>query len=582
MRFVAAAIILILASVSADAAVYYVATNGTSSGTGSSSSPWDLNTALRSGGNPASTIQPGDIVWIRGGTYPGIFVNNNNGSSVAKITFRNVPGEKPKVDGNWTTTLSATITAGASSLTLPINTIASATEIRIDNEDIQIASGASGGGPYTYLITRPRNGTTAASHTGGAAVTIKGSSFMDQGSYCRFWGLEVFDSSTERRIPDPTYANFRGDGFELRGANVDVINCFSHDGLNGFGFWEQATNSTMEGCISINNGYQHAVTDDLNGGGHSLYTENTAPSTKRVVDFVSINPYGYALHAFATNNFVENYLFDGIMVSGGGKSTYANGGASAPTAHIGASTNPAAGITITNSSFYDDARPGTGVTLGYAGVHEIDLTATNNTFDAGHLDVAEWDTVTFTGNIATQTVANPSGRYVVFCDTPTGRTAPLSTWYTWDNNAYYLEDLSQFALKIQSGTGNTMNFATWKSNTSLDPNSTVTSGRPSGTKVVVRPNRYERGRAHIAIYNWAGGSSVTVPLGDILRPGDAFKVTLLERYDQAPILVGVYNGVSISVPMTGLGSPTAPIGTGMVAAATTLPTYGVFLLERLP
>src|SRR5580704_17034433 len=49
----------------AGAAVHYVAPGGTSQGTGSLDRPWDLQTALS---QPAS-VQPGDTIWVRGGTY---------------------------------------------------------------------------------------------------------------------------------------------------------------------------------------------------------------------------------------------------------------------------------------------------------------------------------------------------------------------------------------------------------------------------------------------------------------------------------------------------------------------------------
>ncbi len=47
---------------------FYVAPTGTSSGDGSLSRPWDLATALAGAGGK---VQPGDTIWMRGGTYKG-------------------------------------------------------------------------------------------------------------------------------------------------------------------------------------------------------------------------------------------------------------------------------------------------------------------------------------------------------------------------------------------------------------------------------------------------------------------------------------------------------------------------------
>ncbi|HET8633654.1 MAG TPA: Ig-like domain-containing protein [Gemmatimonadales bacterium] len=74
---------------------YYVAPNGSSGNNGSMSSPWDLASVLGGG----KGVQPGDTVWVRGGTYRGGFVNNLNGSSTRQIVIRQYPGERATIDG---------------------------------------------------------------------------------------------------------------------------------------------------------------------------------------------------------------------------------------------------------------------------------------------------------------------------------------------------------------------------------------------------------------------------------------------------------------------------------------------------
>jgi hypothetical protein len=69
---------------------YYVAPNGSSGNSGTASSPWDLATALSGAGG---RIEPGDTVWIRGGTYPNGGNVTVNGSSSGQIVFSGYPGE---------------------------------------------------------------------------------------------------------------------------------------------------------------------------------------------------------------------------------------------------------------------------------------------------------------------------------------------------------------------------------------------------------------------------------------------------------------------------------------------------------
>src|SRR5574342_29376 len=71
---------------------------GTSGGTGTTDSPWDLATALA--GGHGNRIQPGDTVWIRGGTYVGSFETSLNGTAAAPIYFRQYPGERATIDGS--------------------------------------------------------------------------------------------------------------------------------------------------------------------------------------------------------------------------------------------------------------------------------------------------------------------------------------------------------------------------------------------------------------------------------------------------------------------------------------------------
>ncbi|KKM24985.1 hypothetical protein LCGC14_1599610 [marine sediment metagenome] len=78
----------------ASGAEFYVAENGSSIGQGTKVDPWDLQTAL---GHPAQ-VQPGDTIWVRGGTYQGDFVSTLLGESNQPIVVRQYPGERATID----------------------------------------------------------------------------------------------------------------------------------------------------------------------------------------------------------------------------------------------------------------------------------------------------------------------------------------------------------------------------------------------------------------------------------------------------------------------------------------------------
>jgi len=78
---------------------WFAAPTGSSDGDGSRR-PWDLQTALNGG---HGKVQPGDTIWLRGGTYAGTFTTSLTGSSAAPIVVRQYPGERATIDGGSST-----------------------------------------------------------------------------------------------------------------------------------------------------------------------------------------------------------------------------------------------------------------------------------------------------------------------------------------------------------------------------------------------------------------------------------------------------------------------------------------------
>jgi hypothetical protein len=74
---------------------FYVATYGTPNGDGSLENPWDMQTAL----NQPASVQPGDEIWVRGGTYAGSFTSRLSGTASQPIVVRSYPGELASLDG---------------------------------------------------------------------------------------------------------------------------------------------------------------------------------------------------------------------------------------------------------------------------------------------------------------------------------------------------------------------------------------------------------------------------------------------------------------------------------------------------
>jgi hypothetical protein len=142
----------------------------------------------------------------------------------------------------------------------------------------------------------------------------------------------------------------------------------------------------------------------------------------------------------------------------------------------------------------------------------------------------------------------------------------------WNSNTYF---------STSSGTDffrnlNSYTFEAWQELTGFDRQSTFLDGGLSGTKVFVRSNAYEPGRAHIVVYNWDNLDEVSVDLRSVLPAGAWFEIRHAQNPSVDPLLRGVYDGQLLQLPMTSL-TPASPNG-GMLTPSPTGPTFDVFLL----
>jgi hypothetical protein len=71
------------------------------------------------------------------------------------------------------------------------------------------------------------------------------------------------------------------------------------------------------------------------------------------------------------------------------------------------------------------------------------------------------------------------------------------------------------------------------------------------SKAVVLPNKYDPGRAHVAIYNGAKAALVPVDVSRVLKPGDGFRLLDPKDLYGKPILEGHVDGAALPVPLSG-------------------------------
>jgi hypothetical protein len=75
--------------------------------------------------------------------------------------------------------------------------------------------------------------------------------------------------------------------------------------------------------------------------------------------------------------------------------------------------------------------------------------------------------------------------------------------------------------------------------------------RPKEGRAVLRPNKYDPRRAHLALFNWAKGPAMEVGLGAFLKKGDRYRLMSPRDFFGKPALAGTYDGKRVRVPLAG-------------------------------
>ena len=72
---------------------------------------------------------------------------------------------------------------------------------------------------------------------------------------------------------------------------------------------------------------------------------------------------------------------------------------------------------------------------------------------------------------------------------------------------------------------------------------------PTGVKTVLLPNRFDKNRAYLVIYNWDKAESVKVTADSFLKNGDAYRLMVPQNVFGDPFFEGTYTGDAIHLPV---------------------------------
>ncbi|HEX6533098.1 MAG TPA: Ig-like domain-containing protein [Gemmatimonadaceae bacterium] len=413
------------------------------------------------------------------------------------------------------------------------------------------------GGTYEGAFTSTLAGASArpivVRQLPGERATIDGH-LVIQGRYTWFRDLEV---TTSEAAPDNVM------GVDIRAPGVKAIDMIVHDnGGNGFGVWSDAPDAEVYGSLVYDNGRQRATP----GYAHGIYAQNDRGS-KLFRDNVVFHQFGYGFHIYGEDGAVRSMTFDGNVSFQNGVGT--TGGDEAQPDYLFGGLMPVRDLAITSNMTWHAEYGGGSVWVGYAA---CECTGTrvalrNNYFVGGApvLRLERLGGLRVTGNTLVG-----SGLPASLIE-ETGGASDLS----WGGNTYY----GNSAAPEFQWDGAAYDFAGWRAATSVGAGDRHAGDRPPGAEVFVRPNRYERGRANVIIYNWARAGAVPVDLSKVLDRGERYEIRNVQDWFGAPVASGTYDGGMVPFPMAGV-TPAEPRGGWVRAPIVTGPDFNVFVVLR--
>ena len=389
-----------------------------------------------------------------------------------------------------------------------------------------------------------------------------------RGSWVWFWGLELTNSHPDRARKSPYDQRdepWRGSGADVYAPEVKFINTVFHD--NGHGVWDKQDGTEISGCLFYYNGN--------NKREHALYVGNGA-GTKLIADNIVFSQGGYGIlaHSNSTSSAQKGLHLEGNVVFNNGLLTADD----QTTGNIqvgGVRGVSAERVRVSNNYVYNSganaASKSNGIRLGYEDASNADARVLDNYVVArAPFRVWWWRAVEFQGN----TVCSREETFELRL--PEGANPSA---YLWDFNTYFGASAERPTFVRDSRA---YDFARWQKATGFDAHSRFEqNGRPVGTKVFVRPNRYEAGRAHVVVFNWEGLARVEADLGGVLKPGAEFEVLDAQNYFGGAVLRGRYDGSAVPLPLN-LKQVAPPVGNVERAPAHTAPEFAVFVVRQLP
>ncbi|HET9794751.1 MAG TPA: right-handed parallel beta-helix repeat-containing protein [Thermoanaerobaculia bacterium] len=295
------------------------------------------------------------------------------------------------------------------------------------------------------------------------------------------------------------------------GAGLKLIDLVAHD-LASVALWKEAIDLEVSGCLVYYNGW----TAPDRGHGHGIYVQNVV-GTKRIVDNVIFENFDNGIQAYGSAKAgLDNLDIEGNTIFENGTPV----GDPANNILVGGGRVAANTRIVGNLLWYSGGR-GTQINLGY------------DPYGRGVDRAVVRDNVVVNGEVR----MNPKNGVVDF-------------------------------------SGNTVFASLANLDAGRFPGNRYVR-QPIGSAVFVRPDRYEKGRAIVTVFNADRRPAAVVDLSAVLRGGDRFEIRNAQDFYGTPVAAGVYRGAGVNVPLRAF-PPARPVG--WKTPPGTGPEFNVFVV----
>jgi len=409
--------------------------------------------------------------------------------------------------------------------------------------------------PFAFDVSGTAEAPITIQPAPGANVHLNGVMKLT-GSYLRIIGLEVGDL-----LWDPTQQSHKCDSAltAIGGEGTNIINCNFFGGAMGTGLWSPAKDITLYGCLVHDFGMLQDGSG--RGHGHAFYAQNET-GTKTIEQCLAYRGCGWNLHVYTQKGQIVGFdVIDNIMYIAGSRATMPQTTDNFLVAgHPGADRIRLIGNIGYQPSLASRYRPNVRLS-NYKTAINGSGEVTNNCFMGAvfGLSLGNWKEMKVSGNtiwadhILMEINSAPTGSGL-----NSQPEKPDLAGYAVDHNTYIgngHDKTFRYASVEQLGE-EAVSFDEWKA-LGLDVHSQWIpgkDGRPAQNQAYVFGNKYEKGRGHIAVFNWEGKNSVSVNLVKILEHGQNYAIynciDITQTIAQAkPVLTGTYDSGDVTLPM---------------------------------